>query len=79
MYEPDKNLSEAFRKAYSSYLRRARLFLFADCLSPKALQSRFSSQAMPYPSLLASTACHLVQSAPNEPRGSFRKTPNIGY
>ena len=48
----NRTLFQALKNAYSSYLRCARLYVFADCLSPKALQSKFSSQAMP---LLTST------------------------
>ena len=80
MYEPD--IISSFEKAYSSYLRCARLSLSADCLSPKALQSRFSSQAMPLLSKRQQTSAefqsvfNLVKSTPNEPRSSFCKHPN---
>ena len=75
----NQTVFRAFKKAYPSYL--ARLFLFAACLPPKALKSRFRSKAVLHPSLFPSTnislisngVFNLVQSSPSDPPDSFHE------
>ena len=44
---------QAFKKAYSSHLRLARLSLSAARLTSKTLQGTFGSKTMPHPSFFA--------------------------
>ena len=75
----NQTVFRAFKKAYPSYL--ARLFLFAACLPPKALKSRFRSKVVLHPSLFPSTniglisngVFNLVQSSPSDPPDSFHE------
>ena len=75
----NQTVFRAFKKAYPSYL--ARLFLFAACLPPKALKSRFRSKVVLHPSLFLSTniglisndVINLVQSSPSDPPDSFHE------
>ena len=77
----NQTVFRAFKKAYPSYL--ARLFLFAACLPPKALKSRFRSKAVLHPSLFPSTnislisngVINLVQSSPSVHPTASMKTP----
>ena len=72
---------QAFKKVYSSYLRLAHSSPFSASLPQETPLSRFSSEAMPHPSVFARVNKHPLnfQLSLQQLPWERRKTPKIRY